>query len=50
MFCQQSLCTLAVLIMSAGVALVTGWDAHDLQNAGVAQRTFTSFGLVLQKS
>ena len=47
--CQPSLCAHAVLTMSLGVSLVTGWEAHDLRNSRVAQRTFTSFGLGARK-
>ena len=33
--CQPSLCANAVSTMSLGVSLVTGWEAHDVQNSRV---------------
>ena len=47
--CQPSLCSHAVLTMSEGVSLVTGWEAQDLQNVDVGRRTFNSFGIGVRK-
>ena len=47
--CQPSLCSHAVLTMSEGVSLVTGWEAQDLQNVDVGRRTFNSFGIGVHK-
>ena len=49
MLCQPSLCSHAVLTMSEGVSLVTGWEAQDLQNVDVGRRTFNSFGIGVRK-
>ena len=47
--CQPSLFAHAVLFMSLGVSLVTGWEAHDLRHSRVAQRTFTSYEMGARK-
>ena len=45
MLSQPSLCCHAVLTMSEGVSLVTGWEAQDLKKVDVGRKIFYSFGI-----
>ena len=47
--CHPSLCSHAVLTMSEGDSLATGWEAQDLRNVDVGRRTFNSFGIGVRK-
>ena len=47
--CQPFLCCHAVLIMSEGVSLVTGWEAVDLKKFDVGRKICNSFGIGLRK-